>query len=139
MHNLCTVEVVVIGSKPGLRPSDLAEHIPAHIGGFGPELAVLRRSPARPQFIERRQMIGSVRKVRVYVRHKADHVMILIQHRADGLRPRRHVPRGTKERQWFPTFRGFLRLPLVVRTGPGMIGRNKGRIVRMYAERPCRG
>src|SRR5256884_3884161 len=61
MHNLCTVEVVVIGSKPGLRPSDLAEHIPAHIGGFGPELAVLRRSPARPQFIERRQMIGSVR------------------------------------------------------------------------------
>src|SRR5215469_10358585 len=60
--------------------------------------------------------------------------MIFIHHGADGLRSRRHVPGSPEERSRLSALRRFLCGSPVVGTGPGMIWRNQGRIVRMDAE-----
>src|SRR5436190_20743405 len=84
-------------------------------------------------------MIGSIGKTNIYVRNKANHEVVFIDHGADGLRPRNHIPWGAKEGNWFPALGGFFLAALVVGTGPGMVRRNKRRVLRMNAERPGSG
>jgi len=59
----------------------------AGLGGLLPERAVLLRSPARPQLIERRQMIRRIgERMRHHVRHKQDHWRIRVHHRPHRVR-----------------------------------------------------
>src|SRR5581483_1866150 len=56
-----SVEVASVRSQACLRSGDAMKKIAAYVRGLRPEIAILSRTPSRPQFVERGQMIRSVR------------------------------------------------------------------------------
>jgi len=55
-----TVKICQVGIQPRGRIGDAREIIPARGRRFAPKRGILRRSPARPEFVKGRQVIGGI-------------------------------------------------------------------------------
>src|SRR5437667_4571876 len=133
VYDLRSIEVASIGGQTSLGASYVPEQVTAYIGGFGPEGAVLCRSPARPQLIEGWQMIRGIGKADVNVGEEANHEMLFVHHSTD-LFSARHFPGSVKHRSGAAFCGCRLFASFVVGTRPRMVRRSKRRIVAMYAE-----
>ena len=128
-----TVEIAAVGRKAGVGAGHLREEGAADLRRLGPEGAVLGRAPARPKLIEGGQVIGGIGAGDRRLRHEAEHVCGLIDHRTDGHRAR--PPIGVEERGPRLSLSGRLGgLAAIVGAWPRLVRRDEGRVSGMDPE-----